>query len=308
VNPIVAVAPKGEGPFMEAVTAGGGQATGRLKGADALIWLDPDDPRGLKHAVNKHQPKWVQLPFAGIEKFVRKGAIDDGRVWTCAKGIYGSSTAEHALTLMLAASRRLHEHLLAQGWRRGGFQTPERRLHGSTVLIVGTGGIGSALAPMLKPLGVRILAVNRSGKPLEGADVTEPVENILGLVAEADYVVLACPLTEETRGLFDRGTLEYMKPDAWLINVARGPVVVTRDLMQVLDKRRIGGAALDVTDPEPLPIGHPLWEMDNVIITPHVANTWDMALPELTALVTRNVKHFAAGEELEGLVDPSVGY
>ena len=120
--------------------------------------------------------------------------------------------------------------------------------------------------------------------------------------------MLAAALTDETRGLFDGLMLEYMKEDAWLINVARGGLVVTDDLVKALDYRTIGGAALDVTDPEPVPDSHLLWFLDNVLITPHVANTWDMALPELTALVRRNVRHFAEGEPLEGVVDVAAGY
>ncbi|MGH2754375.1 MAG: NAD(P)-dependent oxidoreductase, partial [Actinomycetota bacterium] len=120
--------------------------------------------------------------------------------------------------------------------------------------------------------------------------------------------VLAAALTDATRGLFDSLMLEYMKEDAWLINVARGGLVVTDDLVKALDYRLIGGAALDVTDPEPLPDSHLLWFLDNVLITPHVANTWDMALPELTALVARNVGRFAEGRQLEGLVDVAAGY
>lgn len=307
-KPLVAVVPRSDGPFKEAIEAAGARATTRAKGADAVIWTDPYDPKGLKRIVKKGSPRWVQLPFAGIEAFFEEGVIDTERVFTCAKGIYGPAVAEHALALMLACTRSLHEHVQAQGWRFGGFGTPERRMKGLTVLIVGTGGIGAALVPLLQPLGCRVLAANRSGTPLDGAEVTEPVENLPGLLAQSDLVVVAAALTRATRGLFDRGMLEYMKDDAWIINVARGGLIVTDDLVRALRRGSIGGAALDVTDPEPLPIGHPLWSLDNVIITPHVANTWDMALPELTELVGRNVRSFIAGDDLEGRVDPSLGY
>ncbi len=306
--PQIAVAPRSDGPFRKAIEAGGGNFVASVKGADALVWTDPYDAKGLAKAISKGDPKWVQLPFAGIELFFREKVIDRGRTWTCAKGIYGPACAEHALALMLAAARRLHDHVAAQGWRYGGFETPEFRLKDKTVLIVGTGGIGKALVPLLNALGVVVLAVNRSGEPLEGAQATEAVGALPHLVAEADFVVLACALTPQTKGLFDRGMLDYMKDNAWLVNVARGGLVVTEDLCKALEKGTIGGAALDVTDPEPLPIGHRLWNLENVIITPHVANTWDMALPELKELVTRNVANFATGRDLEGLVDPSLGY
>lgn len=307
-KPIIAVAPQADGPFPGAIEAAGGIPSSKVKGAAGLVWTDPYDTKGLAKAIKQPGLRWIQLPFAGIETFFRDGVIDGTHLWTCAKGIYGPATAEHALTLMLAASRRLHDHIGAQGWRFGGFGTPERRLKGSAVLIVGTGGIGRSLAAMLQPLGPRILAVNRRGAPLEGAEVTEPVENLPHLLVEADHVVLACALTPQTRGLFDRAMLEYMKPHAWLINVGRGGLVVTNDLVRALQEGSIGGAALDVTDPEPLPVGHPLWTMDNVIITPHVANTWDMALPELSELVRRNVEAFIDGRPLEGIVDPVAGY
>jgi phosphoglycerate dehydrogenase-like enzyme len=306
-GPLVAVAPRSDAPFREAIEEGGGRFT-KGKEAEAIVWTDPHDAKALSKLVRKTNPKWVQLPFAGIELFVREKVIDAERIWTCAKGVYGPATAEHALALIMASARRLNDHIGAMGWRYGGFGTPERRLKGSTVLVVGTGGIGSALVPMLLPLGVRVLAANRTGHPLDGAEITEPVQNLVHLVAEADYVVLACALTDETTGMFDATMLDYMKEDAWLVNVARGKLIVTDHLIKALKQGSIGGAALDVTDPEPLPIGHPLWSFENVIITPHVANTWDMALPELRELVARNVAHFAAGEQLEGVVDPEQGY
>jgi phosphoglycerate dehydrogenase-like enzyme len=306
-GPAVMVAPRSDAPFREAIEEGGGRYT-KAKDAEAIIWTDPHDFKALAKLVRKVNPRWVQLPFAGIELFVRERVVDKDRVWTCAKGVYGRATAEHALALILAGARRLNDHIGAMGWRYGGFGTPERRLKDATVLVVGTGGIGRALVPMLHPLGVRVLAANRTGEALEGAEVTEPVENLVHLVTEADYVVLACALTPQTSGMFDRTMLDYMKEDAWLVNVARGKLVVTDHLVKALKQGTIGGAALDVTDPEPLPIGHPLWSFENVIITPHVANTWDMALPELRELVRRNVTHFAAGEELEGVVDPDLGY
>jgi D-3-phosphoglycerate dehydrogenase len=121
-------------------------------------------------------------------------------------------------------------------------------------------------------------------------------------------VVVAAAYTPETKGLFDAEMLARMRPDAWLINVARGGLVDTDALVGALRRKEIAGAALDVTDPEPLPDDHPLWSLDDVVITPHVANTWVMGLPELRARITRNVRRFAAGETLEGPVDPSLGY
>ena len=303
-SPAVAIAPPGEDELRTAVQDAGGRVAEPGE-AEALVWTDPQDPHGLKDLLEKTSIKWVQLPFAGIEKFADAGILDPALTWTCTKGAYGPSCAEHALAFMLAAARRLHVHLPAKSWAGQG---PERRLKGCTVLIVGTGGIGRSLVGMLKPLEPRIIASNRSGRPLDGAERTETSDDLTELVTEADYVVVAASLTPETKGMFDREVLEAMRPDAWIVNVARGGLIDTDDLVDVLQKGGIGGAALDVTDPEPLPDGHPLWAMDNVMITPHVANTWNMALPELVEMVRRNVANFSEGRELEGLVDPALGY
>jgi phosphoglycerate dehydrogenase-like enzyme len=281
--------------------------------ADGLVWTDPGDPESLKRLLASSPARWIQLPFAGIESFFAAGVIESDRTWSCAKGIYGPATAEHALALILLAARRLHVHAAAKTWASearvgSGFGASERRLAGATVLIVGTGGIGRALVEMLDPLGPRIVGVNRSGRELAGAAATVTSDRLLELLPQADFVVLAAAHTPETHHLIDSAALEAMGSQSWLVNVARGALVDTDALVGALTTRAIGGAALDVTDPEPLPDGHPLWNLDNVVITPHVANTWDMALPELAALVGRNVEHFARGRELEGLVDPAAGY
>lgn len=303
----IAIEPISEPGLEQAVVDGGGEV-GDLGVAEGLIWVDPRDPGGLAERLEKSPAKWVQLPFAGIESFFAAGVIDPARTWTCAKGIYGHACAEHALALMLTAARRIHHHARVRRWEVPGFGSPERRLKDATVLVVGTGGIGSELLPMVAPLGARILAVNRSGRPLEGAERTGTTDQLPDLIGDADFVVIAAALTPATQGLFDADLLGAMKPTAWLVNVARGGLVDTSALVDVLTAGTIAGAALDVTDPEPLPEDHPLWSLDNVVITPHVANTWDMALPDLRALVARNVRNFVTGAPLEGPVDPSLGY
>ncbi|HET7482158.1 MAG TPA: D-isomer specific 2-hydroxyacid dehydrogenase family protein [Actinomycetota bacterium] len=305
--PRIAIAPVSE-PGLEDAVASGGGVIAEAEEADGLVWVSPRDPEGLKDVLGRSPATWVQLPFAGIESFVRAGAIDPARTWTCTKGAYGPACAEHALALMLAGARRLANHARAKKWEEPGFGSPERRLAGATVLIFGTGGIGRALVPMLQPLGVRMLGISRSGGPVEGIERTATTDALRDLVGEADYVVIAAALTDETYRCFDASIFEAMKPSAWLINVARGGLVDTDALIAAVEGGAIAGAALDVTDPEPLPPDHPLWELDQVLITPHVANTWDMAVPELRAMVERNVAHFARNEPLEGIVDPALGY
>ena len=304
----IALLPTTPEPIAHAIEEGGATITNDAADADALVWTNPFDPQGLRDVLASSPASWVQLPLAGIEEFVAAGVIDPARTWTCAKGIYGYQCAEHTLAVMLASARLLHRHVGARTWEPAGVESRHRMLRGLTVLLVGAGGIARELTAMLQPLGLRIVAVNRSGAPFQGADRTEPVSELPSLIGEADYVVLSAALTPETRGLFDAEMLKRMKPDAWLVNIGRGALVDTDALVDALRRGAIGGAALDVTDPEPLPDGHPLWDMDDVIITPHSSNTIEMSLPAYADLVRRNVAAFVRGEPLSGLVDPALGY
>jgi D-2-hydroxyacid dehydrogenase (NADP+) len=303
--------PAGDPPddeLFDAVRRGGGEIADAEK-ADGIVWVDPSDPDGLKQALERSPARWVQLPFAGIEPFVSAGVIDEGHAWTCAKGIYGESCAEHALAFMLVAWHRMHDHIGATRWHPENSSSTERRFHGQAkVAIVGTGGIGGSLASMLEPFNAHVIGVNRSGRSLAGAQRTVVVAELSEVISEVDFVVLAAATTSETEGLLDEAMFARMNPSAWLINVARGALVDTDALVDALQRRVIAGAALDVTTPEPLPEGHPLWELDDCIITPHIANTWVMGLPALCSLIERNVAHFVAGEPLEATVDPKLGY
>lgn len=305
-GPRIHIAPASEPGLEDAVTRGGGSSA-PAEEADGVIWINPRDPEGLKELLSRSPARWVQLPFAGIESFFAAGVIDPALTWTCAKGIYGHACAEHALALMLAGSRRLAHHARARRWDEPGFGSPERRLKGASLLIIGLGGIGRALVEIIRPLEMRVVGTSRSGRAVDGVEAHRSPE-MMSLLGDADYVAVCAALTEETRGLIGRRELAAMKSEAWLINVARGGLVDTEALVDALRDGEIAGAALDVTDPEPLPEGHELWSMDQVLITPHVANTWDMALPELRDLVRRNVENLASGKDLEGLVDPQLGY
>ena len=305
--PRVAILPSATDDIERAVTEGGGSIVD-IAEADALVWTDPRNPQQLKEVLETSEVDWVQLPFAGIETFFEAGVIDPSLTWTCAKGIYGPACAEHALALLLAAARRLHVHARAESWSKLGLESPEYRLENKTVVVVGTGGIGSALVPMVQPLGVHIIGVNRSGRALEGADRTVAVEELESVLPEADFTVVAAAYTDATHHLFDKSKFAAMKSDSWIVNVARGGLIDTDALVSALQAQDIGGAALDVTDPEPLPDGHPLWDLENCLITPHIANTWAMGLAELPGLVRRNVAARATGERMEGLVDPELGY
>lgn len=257
--------------------------------------------------------KWVQLCQAGIEGFFAEGVITAGqegdRRWSNASGVYGRQVAESAVALLLSVTH-MHKKIARAAswsvWRDVDENT--RWLHGATVAVVGAGGIGRHLIEMLSPFGADVIAVNRTGHPVEGAARTVSIDNLRDAVAAADHTVIAVPLTDETRGLFDADLFSEFRPGATVINVARGPVVVTDDLVAALDSGQLGGAGLDVTDPEPLPDGHPLWNMDNVTITTHSANTRASMDTQLAGPVAENYRAFIAGVRMPTELDPAKGY
>ena len=306
-----AIAPDDTPALGRAVTAGGGRLVGPAD-AEALVWTDPSDAEGLA-AVLHESPglRWVQLPFAGVDHFA--SVIDAGRTWTSAKGAFAEPVAEHALALGLAGLRRLPMRARARSWpmrarARSWGPAAGRRLMGSKVTLVGGGSISCALLDLLVPFAVEATVVRRHVAPLPGAARVVGADALHQALAGAGLVVLALALTPETTGLIGAEELALMDAEAWLVNVARGAHVVTDDLVAALAAGTIGGAALDVTDPEPLPDGHPLWELDNCLVTPHVANTWDMAEPLLAERVRANVERWGQGQPLLGLVDPDLGY
>jgi phosphoglycerate dehydrogenase-like enzyme len=294
MQPTVHVAPERDRDVEEAVSAAGGRI-GPLERADALVWLDsnPDTfPDALPADV-----RWVQLPSAGVEQWLDR--VDGERAWTSAAGAYGRPVAEHALMLMLAGARRLADFARATSWSR----PPLRPLEGATVAIVGAGGIGRALIELLRPLRVEVVAVTRRGR-----GDTLPVDRLDEVWPRADQVVIAAPATGATRHLVGAAELAAMRAGAWLVNVARGSLVDTDALVSALAAGEIAGAALDVTDPEPLPDGHPLWREPRALITPHVANPDATLRRYLAELVGENVRRFADGEELLSRIDPEAGY
>lgn len=286
----------------EAITEGGGQLVG-IDDAEAVVWASPRDFSALEYLLTS-QPHvgWVQLPFAGIEQFVH--LVDAERVWTCGKGVYAEPVAELALTLALAGMRGLGTYARAAHW-----EPPQgRNLLGAQVTILGGGGITEALLRLLQPLDCHVTVVRNRVQPMDGADVVMESERLTDALPGADLVVVALALTPDTEGIISASELALMEPHAWLVNVARGRHIVTEDLVTALRTGAIGGAALDVTDPEPLPDDHPLWSLPNCIITPHVGNTPEMARPLLAERIVQNVRRYALGEELIGLVDPELGY
>jgi phosphoglycerate dehydrogenase-like enzyme len=304
-SPRVAVAPNGTRSWLADAVAAGGAEVVDPDDAGAVVWTHHADPGGLAGLLDEHAGlRWVQLPWAGVEPYVEVIAAHPDRTWTCAKGVYAEPVAELALTLLLAGLRGLGVYGRATSWEgpRG------RNLLRARVVLVGGGGITTSLLRMLGPFDVHATVVRRVPAPMAGAAAVLPVALLDEALDRADALVLALALTPETTGLIDRGRLERLAEHAWVVNVARGRHIVTDDLVAALGDGTIGGAGLDVTDPEPLPPGHPLWSLPNVIITPHVGNTPEMAVPLLSARISENVRRWAAGRELLGPVDVEAGY
>ena len=286
----------------DAVIAGGGHIV-EPAAASAIVWTAARDASGLREVLDAHgHLEWVQVPFAGIENFVP--ILDDDRIWTCGKGVYAEPVAEHALALALAGMRHVAAYSRVSQW----IGPAGRNLLGAAVTIVGGGGITESLVRLLTPFNCSITVVRRTVVDIDGVDTVVGQENLVDALVGADVVFLALSLTPETVGLIGKPELEVMEPHAWIVNVARGGHIVTDDLVWALQNNVIGGAALDVTAPEPLPEDHPLWTLPNCIITPHVGNTPEMAVPLLSARITENVKRFINDESLIGLVDVRNGY
>lgn len=288
--------------FIAVVERGGGAVVPDPEEAEVIVWLGSDSSR-LPELLHPGV-RWVQLPSAGVEAWMEKGLIDTERVYTSAAGVYAETVAEHALALMLAGARRLHEAARATSWEVGW----GRLFADSTVVILGAGGIGRALIRLLEPFDNRVLAVTRSGREVPGATESFSADRTGELWPQGDFFVVAAPATGATERMIGTRELEAMQSQAWVVNVARGSLVDTDALDEALAEGSIGGAALDVTDPEPLPDGHPLWTEPRALITPHTANPPDALARALAGRIEENVSRYKAGEELIGVIDVEAGY
>ena len=240
--------------------------------------------------------------FAGTDHLPRDALAERGVAVTNASGVHGPNIAEHVIGSMVAHARQFHTAFRRQSrreWRT--YETTE--LHGSTVAVAGLGAIGQAVVDRLEPFGVGTVGVRYSPEKGGPTDEVYGFDEFHEAVADAEYVVLACPLTETTRGLVDADALRTMRPEAVLVNIARGPVVDTDALVSELRNNRIRGAAIDVTDPEPLPEDHPLWGLSNVTITPHNAGHTPAYYNRVAEILVKNLRRLDAGESLQNRVD-----
>lgn len=255
--------------------------------------------------------RWLQLDSAGTDGYCAPGLLPEGAALTNATGAFGACIAEWLLAALLALWRRLPEyaeHQRACRWQRLG---PVRTLAGSTVLVVGFGDLGRNFAERAHLLGARVLAVRRRpGEKLDWLESLGGVEMLEECLPLADAVVLCLPANASTRHMLDERRIALLKPDAVVLNAGRGSAVDTDALCRALCGGRIGGAALDVTDPEPLPPEHPLWKAPNTILTPHVSGLLDQPenLERVAAICEENLRRFLAGQPLLNRVDRATGY
>ncbi len=299
----IAVGPRPAAWAAEAIRRGGGEPVALDQDPVGLVWTDGAAMDALRGAL-RPGISWVQLPQAGIERVFEAGVIDHARRWTSAKGAYADPVAEHALALVLAGLRLLKVRARASSWGKPAGVS----LFGQPVTIVGGGGIATVLLRLLEPFGTPVTVVRRQAVSLPGAARTLRPGQLAEALTGARAVVLTPALTPQTRGMIGPAELAAMEPYAWLVNVGRGGLVDTGALVHALRTGQIGGAALDVTDPEPLPDGHPLWDLPNCLITPHTADTEEMTRPLLADRIAENVRRLTAGQELIGQVDPDLGY
>lgn len=242
--------------------------------------------------------KLFACTFAGTGHLPMDSLADADVAVTSAAGVHTPNASEHAIGSLLMFSRRLHDAARADSWQ----QVMPGELAGSTVTIVGLGAIGTGIAERLEPFGVTTLGIRRQSSKGGPTDEVFSPENLHEALARTDFLVLCCPLTSETQGLIGESELSTLPPEAVLVNIARGAVVDTDALVGALRRGRLGGAALDVTDPEPLPDDHPLWNFDNVVVTPHTAGATPEYYSRLADILIDNVGRLTEGRSLRNQV------
>ncbi len=287
---------------------------GQERVADELLAADvycghAKVPVDWDRIVQQGRLRWIQSSAAGMDHCLVPSVIESEIDVTSASGVLADQVAEHAVALMTGWCRSLPVFFGAQQ-KKEFIRRPTRDLTRSTVGIVGFGGVGRRLAELLTPFHVRILASDMF--PVEKPEHVEalwPADNLDELLPLVDFLVLALPLNEMTRGMVDASLMAKLRPGAVLVNVARGPLVVMDDLVASLREKHLAGAVMDVTDPEPLPPGSPLWEMPHVIITPHVAGQSAWRIDNMTRLFCENLRRRRQGEPMINyLTDKRLGF
>jgi phosphoglycerate dehydrogenase-like enzyme len=257
--------------------------------------------------------RWVQTVSAGVDRMDFEELRRRGIPLTNSSGIHANNIAEHIMSLMLAFARKLPYLVREQEQHRWSSEVgriSSFEITGQTLLVLGLGKIGEQLAVRGKGMQMRVIATRRRIEidRESVADEVFPLSALAERIGEADHVAITLPLTRDTEGLFSAALIEKMKPGAYLYNIGRGSIIDQDALIKALQSGRLGGAGLDVTTPEPLPADSPLWDLDNVIITPHTSGSSPKLMERAVALWIDNLKRFLAGEPLRNVVDLDAGY
>ena len=304
----IAVLPEAKPLFVDAVLAGGGVVEPLTEATTGIVWLSEKNSDELAVVLDENPGiQWVQLPWAGVDAFadiLSRFADRPYPLWTSAKGAYSEPVAEHALALSLALLRRFPQKVRASRW----VEKSGTSIYGLNVTVIGAGGIAAEIIRLLAVFEARITVVRRSAEPMPGAELTVTASELGSVLPTADVVIIAAASTSETSRLFGEAEFRLMKQSAVLVNIARGALVDTDALVDALRSGSIAGAGLDVTDPEPLPDGHPLFSEPGCIITSHSADTPEMTAPLLANRIRLNVEALHSDAGFVGIVDPAAGY
>jgi D-3-phosphoglycerate dehydrogenase len=277
--------------------------------ADIFCGHAKQRPVAWDQVVQQGRLRWIQSSAAGMDHCLTPSVIESEIVVASASGLFADQVAEQTLALLLGVLRSLSVFFRAE-LRREFIRRPTGDLHGKTVGILGFGGNGRRIAEVLQPFRVRVLATDVY--PIDRPDYVQdllPPEETDRVLSGSDVIILCVPLNSQTHGMISSRELARMKPGSVLINVARGPVVIESDLVDALRSGHLGGAGLDVTEVEPLPTDSPLWEMSNVLITPHVGAQSERRYDDVTDFFCRNLKRYLSGKPLlNHLVDKELGF
>ena len=248
--------------------------------------------------------RWVQVMGAGAERFLVPELAP--HVVVTRAPVFGEWMAEYVIGWCLSISQKMETYRAAQREQRWIQEIEPEPLRGGTITVVGLGDIGRAVARVASVLGLRVLGVSRRARRVPHVERVYPQTALVRALAPADIAVLAVPLTPETRGMIGARELAALKPSAWLVNIARGPVVDEKALIAALSERRLAAAILDVFEEEPLPRGHPLWTLPNVVVTPHISGP--SKAKEITEVFNENLRRYLRGQRLLHVVDKKRGY
>lgn len=297
----VLIAPAPQPGLAQAVDRAGATPVEDHRGADVLLWTgsaEQFDEDLLGSGI-----RWVQLPSAGVEQWQKIIERWPAVVWSSAAGAYSAQVAEHAVALLLACSHNLASQARHDGWHRLEY----RPLRGSRLTLLGAGGVGQAVIELLRPFGLQVTAVNRTGVPVAGASRTLALADWPSW-AETDHLVASLPSTHVTDGAVGVEQLGRLHSESVVVNVGRGSALDQDAALASVSEGRIGWLGLDVTQPEPLPVGHPLWRSPRVLITSHSANPRAVRFASLADRVQANLELFQAGRSPQSVVGAATGY